>query len=87
VAPGVVRHQFTLSLPPGTVLCLLTDGLIERRDEPIDHRLRRLCKTVTTEHPDVTCAAVTVALIGNDPAPDDVALLIARRLPLGSAQG
>ena len=34
------REVTTLTLVPGTVLCLYTDGLVERRDEPIDDGIR-----------------------------------------------
>ena len=36
------RHVTTMDFPPGAVLCLYTDGLVERRDEAIDARLARL---------------------------------------------
>ena len=36
VADAAVRQVTTLALAPGAVLCLFTDGLVERRDEPID---------------------------------------------------
>ena len=36
----------TLDFPPGAVLCLYTDGLVERRDQPIDEGIARLCAAV-----------------------------------------
>jgi phosphoserine phosphatase RsbU/P len=83
VAPGIRRRVTTLELPPGGLLCLFTDGLIERRDQPIDDGFTRLCKAITAEQPEAACAAVTAALIGGEHAADDVALLILRRQPAG----
>jgi sigma-B regulation protein RsbU (phosphoserine phosphatase) len=81
VAPGAQRQVTTVKIPPGTVLCFYTDGLIERPDQPIDHGLTRLCQAVTAQPPDAACAAVMGALIGREPARDDIALLIFRRQP------
>jgi sigma-B regulation protein RsbU (phosphoserine phosphatase) len=64
-------------------VCFYTDGLIERRGETIDHGLARLCQAVTAEPPDVACAAVMAALVGSEPAHDDIALLMFRRPPPG----
>ena len=38
------RHITTLDLPPGAVLCLYTDGLVERRDRPIDEGISLLIR-------------------------------------------
>ncbi len=79
VAPGVQRQAATLMIPPGTLLCFFTDGLIERRDQLIDDSLAKLCQAVTAGPPDAVCAEVTKNLIGSEPARDDVALLAFRR--------
>jgi sigma-B regulation protein RsbU (phosphoserine phosphatase) len=84
VDTGAGRHVTTLSFPPGALLCLYTDGLVERRDQPIDDSLGRLCKAVTAEDPEAACASVAAALIGSDPVSDDVALLTIRRQPAGT---
>jgi serine phosphatase RsbU (regulator of sigma subunit) len=81
VAPNAERQVTTVKIPPGTVLCFYTDGLIERPDQPIDEGLARLCQAVTAQSPDAACAAVMGALIGREPARDDIALLIFRRQP------
>jgi phosphoserine phosphatase RsbU/P len=73
------RQVTTVKIPPGAVLCFYTDGLVERRDQPLDHGLARLCQAVTAEHPDHVCASVMSALVGAEPAHDDVALLTFRR--------
>jgi phosphoserine phosphatase RsbU/P len=75
------RRVTTLDLPPGAVLCLYTDGLVERRDQPIDHGIARLCSVVTTAEPEAGCASVMIAMAGYSPHTDDVALLIVRRVP------
>ena len=45
-AAGVVRQQARLMLEPGGGLLFYTDGLIERRGEPIDAALQRLLEAV-----------------------------------------
>jgi phosphoserine phosphatase RsbU/P len=77
------RPVSTVPIPPGTLLCFFTDGLIERPGEVIDDGLARLCQAVTAESPDAACSAVMQALVGDRPARDDIALLMVRRL--GSA--
>lgn len=71
----------TIDISPGTLMCFYTDGLIERRGHPIDHRLALLCQALTAQPPDAACAAVMAALVGSEPAHDDVALLMFRRQP------
>jgi serine phosphatase RsbU (regulator of sigma subunit) len=79
--PDVPRQMATIEIPPGSVLCFYTDGLVERSDQPIDESLSRLCQTVTTEPADTVCSTVMQTLMGNEPAHDDIALLVFRRLP------
>jgi phosphoserine phosphatase RsbU/P len=73
------RRVTTLDFPPGAVLCLYTDGLVERRDQPIDHGIARLCAAVTTAEPEAGCALVMAAMAGYSPHTDDITLLILRR--------
>ena len=80
-APGAERRVATIDISPGTLMCFYTDGLIERRGHPIDHRLALLCQALTAQPPDAACAAVMAALVGSEPAHDDVALLMFRRQP------
>jgi serine phosphatase RsbU (regulator of sigma subunit) len=82
--PGAQRRQVTITLRPGTVVAFYTDGLVERRDVPIDDRLALLCRVVTAGPPDAVCASVMGALIGADPVRDDVALVVLRRQPTES---
>jgi sigma-B regulation protein RsbU (phosphoserine phosphatase) len=79
--PKAQRRVTTIKISPGTVLCFFTDGLIERRGQLIDDALNRLCQVVTAELPESVCASVMGAMIGSEPALDDVALLVFRRQP------
>jgi sigma-B regulation protein RsbU (phosphoserine phosphatase) len=83
VAPGARRQVTILDIPPGSTLCLYTDGLIERPGRPLDDGLALLCQAVTTQPPDDACAAVMAALIGHEPARDDIALLMFHRRQAG----
>jgi sigma-B regulation protein RsbU (phosphoserine phosphatase) len=80
VAQGARRHVTVVELPPGALLCLCTDGLIERKEYPLDDGLARLCKSVTTQSAEAVCGAVMAALVGKEPVRDDIALLVFRRL-------
>jgi hypothetical protein len=79
--PGPAATRF--EMPPGAVLVLYTDGLVERRDEPLDQSLERLRSAVTAEHPELVCRRVTDALVGDWPQQDDVALVALQRHPCG----
>jgi sigma-B regulation protein RsbU (phosphoserine phosphatase) len=82
---GVADHPLwqttTMSLAPGTLLCLFTDGLIERRHTPIDDRLALLSRTVVAGPPESVCASVMRVLVGREPVGDDIALLALRWSP------
>jgi sigma-B regulation protein RsbU (phosphoserine phosphatase) len=82
-ALDVPRPVANLKITPGTLLCFYTDGLIESREHSIDQGLARLCQAVTPQPPDAACAAVMAALVGNEPARDDIALLMVQR-PAGT---
>jgi serine phosphatase RsbU (regulator of sigma subunit) len=75
------RRATTVKIQPGTLLCLYTDGLVERREYPIDEGLARLCAAVTAHPPEDVCASVMSSLVGAEPAHDDIALLTLRRQP------
>jgi anti-sigma regulatory factor (Ser/Thr protein kinase) len=72
----------TVPFPAGTMLVLYTDGLVERRDEPIDDGLERL-RGLVKEVNDVerVCVDVVDRMVPDDP-PDDVAVVAARLPPL-----
>ncbi len=84
VDTAIRRRTTTIKVAPGTVLCFYTDGLVERRDVPLDEGLARLCQAVTAEPPDAGCASVMGALVGAESASDDIALLMLRREPLAA---
>jgi sigma-B regulation protein RsbU (phosphoserine phosphatase) len=75
------RQVSTLSFPPGAALCLYTDGLVERRDQPIDQGIAQLRAAVTPAEPEAACTAVMAAMAGYSPHTDDIALLILRHPP------
>ncbi len=89
VAPDVLigvptdqrRQLSTLGFPPGAVLCLYTDGLVERRDQPLDEGIARLCAGVTAQDPEAGCVSVMAAMADVTAHSDDVALLMLRRNP------
>jgi len=79
-APRVRRAVTTVPVPPGTLLCFFTDGLVERPGEVIDEGFDQLCQALTApQSPEEACVAVTGALIGSEPARDDIALLVLQR--------
>ncbi|HEX5936127.1 MAG TPA: MASE1 domain-containing protein [Actinomycetota bacterium] len=74
-------------LRPGSVLVLFTDGLVDRRDVPVEEGLARL-RTVAGELADrerdieELCGSLILSLVPED-ASDDVAVLAARLDPVG----
>jgi serine phosphatase RsbU (regulator of sigma subunit) len=75
------RQATVLRLTPGAVLCFFTDGLVERRDRPLDDRIARLCEVVSPGPPDSVCASIMRALVGGEHVGDDIALLVLRWQP------
>jgi sigma-B regulation protein RsbU (phosphoserine phosphatase) len=86
--PGTApRRTKTLTLPAGGILCLYTDGLVERRDRPIDDGIARLSAALTATDPETGCALVMGRMAGYTPHEDDVALLLLRRTPVTGRDG
>jgi len=83
--PAVFREA-TAVLPPGSSLLLYTDGLVERRDEPLDQRLDKLAAVAGAagEGLDALCERVIETVLGEGDPGDDVALLAVRPLPAAS---
>ncbi|MEU4806249.1 GAF domain-containing SpoIIE family protein phosphatase [Actinosynnema sp. NPDC023587] len=73
------RRSVGVDLPPGALVALYTDGLVERRDVDLDMRLERLRAVTRAEPPETACVRIMAALVGDTPAADDVALLAVRR--------
>jgi phosphoserine phosphatase RsbU/P len=76
--PDATRRNTTLKLSAETNLLLYTDGLIERRGEPISHSLNRLVDTMRATTPEEICGRA-INLMSQDPSTDDVAILAIRR--------
>ena len=78
VADAPDRQVTTLALVPGAVLCFFTDGLVERRNKPLDDGIALLCETVSPGPPETVCLSVMRALVGSEHPGDDIALLVLR---------
>jgi phosphoserine phosphatase RsbU/P len=78
VADAPRRQVTTLTLVSGSVLCFFTDGLVERRDEPLDDGIARLCAAVAPGPPENVCISVMGAMVGSQRPGDDIALLTLR---------
>ncbi|ROQ68937.1 GAF domain-containing protein [Streptomyces sp. 840.1] len=77
---GHGRHDHTYELPPGSVLVLYTDGLVERRDSDIDARVEQAALAVARhgERP-LSLLLQTLSRETQDtPHRDDVAVLAVR---------
>lgn len=74
------RRTTAVELPVGSCLVLYTDGLVERRHEPLDVGLDRLTEAVQPGPAEQLCARIMGRLIGNETSADDVALLVVTRL-------
>jgi len=69
---------------PGSAIVLYTDGLVERRGEPLETGLDRLAATVAEGYEQLEHLgdALVDVLLPDGPGTDDAALLMARALPL-----
>ncbi|CAL9352117.1 hypothetical protein SUDANB176_00498 [Streptomyces sp. enrichment culture] len=80
--PGAHRPRARDAIPAHSTVLLYTDGLIERRDEHLDHamdRLRRHAAALAREPLDTLCDELLIRL-GAD-GEDDIAVLAARPTP------
>lgn len=77
---GVRRRVTVLPVPRGTALFLYTDGLVERRGQMLSDGLGRLVSALIDSDPETICNRAISRLIGDDMAPDDIAMLAIRRL-------
>jgi PAS domain S-box-containing protein len=77
---GVGHYRSTtLRMPPGSVLLLYTDGLVERRGEDIERSLEALAALdLDPDTPLEQLLDSTLSRLAVSPAEDDVALLAAR---------
>jgi phosphoserine phosphatase RsbU/P len=94
VADDPPRRSSSIRVPAEALLCLYTDGLVERRDRPLDDGIAVLAEALGEAleqrggqrqaragigGADGACSTVMSALIGSEPAVDDAAVLILRR--------
>jgi anti-sigma regulatory factor (Ser/Thr protein kinase) len=72
------------SMPPGSLLFLYTDGLVERRGTPLLESLELLRGVIATgpQEPEALCDHVREQLLGSAPPRDDVAFVAIRTIPL-----
>jgi hypothetical protein len=78
---GVPHEETSAELPPGAALVLYSDGLVERRGEPLDLALERLRRAVEElgPDPDLLCAELPKRLLPAGRAPDDDVAIVAIR--------
>jgi len=86
VAPAEPTGQSSAELPPGAVVVLYTDGLVERREGDLTAGLESLRALLDELPHDATaeqvCSAVVDAMVPADGAlEDDTCVLVLRRLP------
>jgi serine phosphatase RsbU (regulator of sigma subunit) len=91
VADDPPRRSTVIDVPPGALACMYTDGLVESRDRPIDVGIGQLAEVLgrvvggddevqgSSPLAETACATVMRAVIGNEPASDDVAVLMLHR--------
>ncbi|MGY1781660.1 SpoIIE family protein phosphatase [Geodermatophilus sp. SYSU D01036] len=84
-APGRRPYvEGSTPVTPGTTLLLYTDGLVERRREPLDTGLRRVADAaarLSDVEPYRLTRALLAEVLDDDALPDDVAVIAARLVP------
>ncbi|MFT4263954.1 MAG: SpoIIE family protein phosphatase [Nocardioides sp.] len=85
--PGTQRLTHVVEVPDGGLLCLFTDGLVERRPGPEDGasdligiNLARVGLALAeADDPELGCIRVLGEVLGEHVADDDIAILVAQR--------
>jgi anti-sigma regulatory factor (Ser/Thr protein kinase) len=73
------------TLMPGEAIVLYTDGLVERRREPLSAGLERLCEAASANasaSAEELCLQITRRLVPEGTVDDDVAIVAVRALPI-----
>ena len=80
IGGDVSYRQAAVEVPPGSVLMLYTDGLIERRDSSLDEGLELLARLVSEgpPEPDALVDHVLAHVFRESERGDDVAVLVVR---------
>ena len=94
VDPGAGWREMTMLLPPGSVVALYSNGLLERRGEPLDAGMRRLQEAAASflrgarAHLDLEAVADQILRLAGDAASavDDVAVLLLQLTQSGPVQ-
>ncbi|WNV86995.1 GAF domain-containing SpoIIE family protein phosphatase [Umezawaea sp. Da 62-37] len=81
------RRSASVHVPPGALVALYTDGLVERRGLDLDTGLEALRRAVSPMPTEDACSRIMAALVGDRPAPDDIALLAVRHSPAPDEPG
>lgn len=69
-------REHEVEIPPGSLLLLYTDGLIERRRGDLSGELERLKRLFAEAPPGAAaCLEWISSMVGTDPIPDDVAMV------------
>ncbi len=80
IDPDTDRSDHTVELPPDSTLIMYTDGLVERRDSPLDHGLTRMRQALSglADAPlETLCDRLLERMLPHG-SEDDVALLVVR---------
>ena len=79
-ASAVPRDDATEPFPPGSMVLLYTDGLVEEPSRPVDHGMERLRSAVATHRHETTSAILdeVVSVAPTTAHADDVCALVAR---------
>ena len=88
VVPNAIRRSTAVEVPSGGMICMYTDGLVERRpgsdDDGHDHdhiadNIEALFKALdASQDPESACIHLLTDVVGDHIAEDDIALLVAR---------
>ncbi len=81
--PSTERTDHEVPLEPGSTVLLYTDGLVERRDSPLEHGLARLRRALAGLHDrplDELCDELLARMLPQR-SEDDVALVAVRAFP------